>query len=272
MRYLFLICWFLKSTIGLCQNIDSAKIECTYRLTYLPNPSKPDKPMTDVFHLLIGDKISFFYSYSKFLQDSMFNVNLKNGTIQEYLKDPIALNKNGDPGFYSNYTLLINYPEERITVKDQIVNSKFIYEESIEKIAWQILDDTMTILGYHCQKAKAAFRGRSYEAWFSQELPISSGPYKFGGLPGLIIKIEDVKKNYIFECLSVNNLYPKQQITIQYKDCIKTTRLEFRRAFQAMFQNPWDRLNESGGGLGTNVDKLKVMLPNGIPYNPIELE
>ena len=66
-------------------------------------------------------------------------------------------------------------------------------------LKWNILADFTSILGYDVQKATTEFGGRKWIAWFAKEIPIQSGPYKFFGLPGLILKIEDIHKNHIFE-------------------------------------------------------------------------
>ena len=44
--------------------------------------------------------------------------------------------------------------------------------------------------------AKTTFKGRNYFAWYSIEIPINSGPYKFNGLPGLVVELFDSKKHY----------------------------------------------------------------------------
>jgi len=63
------------------------------------------------------------------------------------------------------------------------------YEEVIPKQEWAInMDSVMTILGMECHKATTKFRGRVWEVWFTEEIPISLGPWKLGGLPGLILK------------------------------------------------------------------------------------
>ena len=56
---------------------------------------------------------------------------------------------------------------------------------------WKISDETKNIGNFKAQKATANFGGRHWEAWFSTELPFSEGPYKFRGLPGLILEMED---------------------------------------------------------------------------------
>ena len=59
------------------------------------------------------------------------------------------------------------------------------------------------VLGHRCQKATCHWRGRDYVAWFAPDIPIRRGPWKFGGLPGLIMKIHDVDSLYVFEAVAI---------------------------------------------------------------------
>lgn len=68
-------------------------------------------------------------------------------------------------------------------------------------IGWEIQEDTMSVLGYTCTKATCDFGGRSYMAWFTQAIPINDGPYKFYGLPGMILKIEVSEKLFQFQAI-----------------------------------------------------------------------
>jgi GLPGLI family protein len=63
--------------------------------------------------------------------------------------------------------------------------------DSITVLKWEILDETKEILGYSCKKAKTQNYGKDIYAWFTDEIPISDGPYLYNGLPGLILKIEN---------------------------------------------------------------------------------
>ena len=68
---------------------------------------------------------------------------------------------------------------------------------------WTLTDDTATVLGHQCQKAVCHWRGRDFEAWFAPDIPIRRGPWLFGGLPGLILKIYDKDRHYTFEAVSI---------------------------------------------------------------------
>ena len=48
--------------------------------------------------------------------------------------------------------------------------------EQINPQDWEFTSDTLTVLGYVCQKTTTYFRGRNYEAWFSPEISIKEGP------------------------------------------------------------------------------------------------
>lgn len=68
---------------------------------------------------------------------------------------------------------------------------------------WQITEETKTIGSFKATKATTSFRGRNYTAWFTTEVPVNVGPWKFHGLPGLILEIYDEQKGVQFLVASV---------------------------------------------------------------------
>ncbi|HEX7870505.1 MAG TPA: GLPGLI family protein, partial [Chryseobacterium sp.] len=86
-----------------------------------------------------------------------------------------------------------------------IGNDIFIYNTH-DRIEWTLINETQKIGDLVCQKASANFGGRDWFAWFSKEIQISEGPYKFQGLPGLIVKIQDTESNFIFNLIKSKNL------------------------------------------------------------------
>src|SRR5690554_1031099 len=59
---------------------------------------------------------------------------------------------------------------------------------------------------YNCEKVKTTFRGRTYEIWYTSEIPMASGPWKFNGLPGLILSVKDLAGIYSWEVSSISTV------------------------------------------------------------------
>jgi GLPGLI family protein len=86
------------------------------------------------------------------------------------------------------------YDEGYKNITENIYYSKVLFPGYILKdkdytIEWEIQDNFKNILEYSCQEATCSFRGRNYKAYFTTEIPIKNGPYKFDGLPGLILEV-----------------------------------------------------------------------------------
>ena len=88
-----------------------------------------------------------------------------------------------------NDYLYRNLSQGKISVYTTVWASHYLIEEDFPVIDWTICEDsTMQVLGYDCHKATAKFRGRTWTVWYSEDIPLSIGPWKLGGLPGLILK------------------------------------------------------------------------------------
>ncbi|MBH2024577.1 MAG: GLPGLI family protein, partial [Flavobacteriales bacterium] len=70
-----------------------------------------------------------------------------------------------------------------------------------DKILWTLTNETKKSGDYLLQKATAGFGGRKWIAWFSKDVAVDEGPYKFRGLPGLIFEINDDRNNFIFNLI-----------------------------------------------------------------------
>ena len=70
------------------------------------------------------------------------------------------------------------------------------YADTLYPMHWNMTDDTMVILNVSCKKATTTFKGRFYTAWYADEIPIMNGPWKLGGLPGLIMEAYDDENNW----------------------------------------------------------------------------
>jgi len=110
----------------------------------------------------------------------------------------------------------IEYQYSQITTKDGVLTEwatmpreldteNLYYTENLPLFNWQIGTQTATVCGYECIKATCHWRGRDFTAWFTPDIPVEYGPWKFGGLPGLIMKVSDNDGIYTFEAVAVEN-------------------------------------------------------------------
>lgn len=243
--------------------LDSARYEITYEVEKVPDTTQPNDKLTDIQKLLIGKEISKTYSYLLFQNDSIRTI-LENQNVNF----PAPPSGAGTDEIYKN--LLTG----NIKVKKRVDETVFCYEENKPEIDWTILHNRKMIANYSCQNATAKFRGRNYEAWFTTEIPISVGPYKFGGLPGLILEIQDSDQNYTFKCVGLKKLTSSQPIKSQNFPCTQTTREELHNFLIKKHNNPTQYFNSRGVTYAVKKKGKVIVNPKdySLPYNPIELE
>ena len=105
----------------------------------------------------------------------------------------------------------IYYNNSNTLVYNRLIVSRLAYvRENDLKFEWEIIEnDSKSLLGYKCTKAVTQFRGRVYEAYFSPDLLTNFGPWKFSGLPGLILSIKSIDGYFSIIATSIsikNNL------------------------------------------------------------------
>lgn len=145
------------------------------------------------------------------------------------------------------------------------------YSELLPHFEWTLLEQRDTICGYPCAVAQTSFRGRQWTAWYTLDIPISLGPWKFNGLPGLILRACDSQNDFCWESLSLSQ---KKNPLIYYKvHTIRMDRSKWQRNRQRMHESPLDILT-AGGTIRYFMQGEPIVEEDKwqIPYNPIERE
>ena len=114
---------------------------------------------------------------------------------------PTSRNHPFKPYIWLEYQVVKNLPKAgymyfthgRISVRDKIDG---LFE-------WQFLDGDTVICDYPCKKSKADFRGRCWTVWYTPLLPYSDGPWKFCGLPGLVLEAYEAEGKLAFHCKEI---------------------------------------------------------------------
>ncbi|KIA88248.1 GLPGLI family protein [Kaistella jeonii] len=182
--------------------------------------------------------ILFFLIYQVALSQThrfFYEVKFLNDTInKEYLEDIVVLDVNPENiKSYSNNYLITDSMRQKARSElsfvqpifknkisksinsDAFKNFESIYNnyysiETEDKMIWTISSEKKEIGSLKVQKAETDFGGRHWIAWFSTDLPFPYGPYKFSGLPGLILKIADSQNQYEFNFIKNRNFKETQ--------------------------------------------------------------
>lgn len=148
----------------------------------------------DDFALRVGKNLSEYFSYHKLQFDSLAtNPETALAVINEKIKAAKSNNKTTEhkiefPG-HGDY-IYRNLEEGKLITYTQVWFSYYRIVEDIPTQKWVIYEDsTQNIIGFNCTMATTHFRGREWKVWFSEEIPLSLGPWKLGGLPGLILAV-----------------------------------------------------------------------------------
>lgn len=184
-------------------NIDSksAYLRIIYRLDYKLD-SAVTTPKQVQMILRVSNGTSHFESTATHIFDSVYVSSsglAEMARIQKAADAPKGASKN-----QFRYSIIKEPAKNVVAYHDIIGTQDFQYQEPTPLFHWEIKPPRQVIAGYECQQAFTAFCGRVWEAWFARDVPVSEGPYKFYGLPGLILKVRDTHDHYVFELLSLD--------------------------------------------------------------------
>jgi GLPGLI family protein len=100
---------------------------------------------------------------------------------------------------------------QRMSSQEYLKNGqRVVVHDSIPNIKWTLHSDTKLVGRFNCQKATCTFRCAEYTAWFSGEIPVSNGPWKLGGLPGLILELTNETINEVYRLSELD--YPTRKV------------------------------------------------------------
>lgn len=192
---------------------------------------------------------SLFISEGKLIKDSLLAVHkpeekTDNKKDKKDFSKP-EMRKHIEPSFFE-YFITKNIPEQKVYYYERMMGKQIYYQED-KPVKWELTNITEKQNGYAAQKATANFGGRIWTAWFTKEINISDGPYKFSGLPGLIVKLEDDKGDYKFDLVKkimIQNAFEepispdaRQSTKINFQGDKAALELEFSKNKKAMAGN-----------------------------------
>lgn len=116
--------------------------------------------------------------------------------------------------------LLINKPKSRAIQHQVVIGDKLVVvDDQQPKRKWKVMNELREIEGYMCVKAvtKDTTKNQTITAWFTNQIPISSGPEGFGDLPGMILMLDINDGTCIIEATSITTDIPQHPIPKKLK-------------------------------------------------------
>lgn len=235
-----------------------------YEYKFIPDSNNKEDVKKEMMLLDINKNGSAYYSHNKFVADSTSRADL-----EKQIKSgsgSISVNRRDRPGQVS-YKITKDYPDFKTYLFTNISTDKYKIRED-QKPEWKILPDKQKIGEYNTQKATTSYGGREWTAWFSSDIPFQDGPYKFYGLPGLIVKIEDATGSHIMTLVGNKKTdSPAEDKEVQLSDNVRIlgmggkeleiTKDQYRKVWKAYVNDPTKNMREmmmkSGGDSNTKV-------------------
>lgn len=241
------------------QKLDDSQLEVVYNVKYVFYKDK-EIYENDKLHVEIGKSVVHSYvEGERRIDHQQTRFFIKNGRRSTRMNIHAVLGET-----------YLNYPQKgtlsNIMYLD--VAGMHLYEEQITDFKWKITQEKKEVLGYICTAATCKFRGREYTAWFTSEIPFSYGPWKFCGLPGLILEISDSEGDFSFVATGLQKPQTQTDINWWNREYVKAKR-ERCLKLEAMLHKDQSAF-ASDYGISFALDGEEVHYSQ--PYHPIELK
>ena len=125
-----------------------------------------------------------------------------------------------------------NIKEKRMANKTDLMGKIFLIKDNLVSYDWELTGETKNIGNYTCYKAvfekeeesveikmidgevkeEKGMKKRTIVAWYTPDVSISNGPKNFGGLPGLILEVNDGNETIMCSEIVLN---PSETIDIK---------------------------------------------------------
>lgn len=217
----------------------------TYRHCFQSNSAGTLADTIGLEAVLIGNAQSSNYSFLKHA-----GVAVQQNRMEDILKQKksgVLAFRKGSPVDSIGNIVFHNKKKDSVFVREMLSDGYGLTSEKTPVINWQIEDLYKQIKGHSCQLATTHFRGRDYAAWFAKDLPIADGPWKFYGLPGLVMDVYDDKNQIKIYVEKIE--YPstektpafiavgKKMTMPEYFTCLQKAAIRIKESMDALLKN-----------------------------------
>lgn len=248
------------------QAIEKMQLRVQYDVDWHHDLKHPEEVKHDKMYTEIGQSVCHSYVEREWNDEVKFNKNFDERSFRY---------TNAFGALYSNIgEVFIGYPKGKTTnIHSLDVLGAYMFEEATPKLKWAITNEKLDTLDYHCTMATCSYAGREYKAWFTEDIPVSFGPWKLCGLPGLIIKAETADGEYRFVISGMEKAESAKDISIWMRDFVKSTKQKTRKQEKMLLARPDEIMDQVGiSYTAKSYDGSTVKLKFFTYDNPLEKE
>lgn len=250
-RILTTVAMCLVAIAGVAQ--EKADIEVSYTASRV-NLRDGSNITPNQYILLANANESKFYSPITEYIDSLQSTPEGDAKYKEMTRGAYLSGKIDDiPRRDGSYYIFKSMTNGKMKYYDVNGVEKYWYEEAIPQIDWELTDSTKSILGYECQMATGNLHGRRWKVWFTTDLPVMNGPWKFSGLPGLILEATDNSGLYNFTATGIQQTSRPMEPIYSADNYEKISRIDFLKAKRQFTDNPMGTLNTQLSASGISI-------------------
>jgi GLPGLI family protein len=240
--------------------------------------------MKTILLLVMMFSLSLYAQTHRFIYEYQFKMD---STSAESRKSSMVLDVNPNDVKFYNYDFVVTDSTNKTKGQNSIIwddtpaltrkknsniNSNYIHVQNMfivdtdDQIDWKLSEETKNLGGYKLQKATTKFGGRNWTAWFTKDIALSEGPYKFRGLPGMIFEISDDKDNFKFSLVKSYKLAKTYDTTgiIENFGGQKPVKISEAKLKKLMLDNYNDPLHEFKEHYKNNTDPSARFMVMGI--------
>ena len=228
-----------------------------YEYKFVKDSTEKSKSETELMVLDATKTGSKFYSLKKSIADSIHLDRVQKGE-----KDFSGI----DYGLVL-YVVEKTYPDFKIEFFNMLEMDKYKVTDR-RKLDWKILPDKEKMGEFNTQKASVNFAGRTWTAWFATDIPIQDGPYKFHGLPGLIVKLEDKTQSHSFVLKEIKKLagdyqWESDNKIKSFNATVPLDEIKYKKQFIDLRNNPAKSLRQ----IVSSNQKINIIDETGKPLD-----
>lgn len=215
MRKILIVLTLLVALLGYSQKNSSQ-----YTITYSYIPFTPDgfAPATSYYALVTNGKNSVWFKTKSQKQTET--------TLVDTYKASKVFEK--------------NITKRQIISRDKTISDNDVLVKDDIKMEWVMSNQSQKIMGYNTKSATCKFKGRTYTAFFTTEIKVSDGPFKFMGLPGLILRVQEESNKYVWEAVAIqSNIAISLDTRVRSKSSILSW-LDFEKKYRKDFKTYQD--------------------------------